>query len=186
MVVLAGCNEAPPAGASLEGLVLPSVDGFTIAPGGPNGALTTDQAANATPADPSGVRQRLVNPSFRGAFERVWRSGGDFVSVLVYGFVDDATAASFASFELKSVAASGTSEVFSAGRGPGEQAFTFVGGTRAAPGATDFCQGVWFAVQTVAVEVTHCSPSRPGYPSQVIDLGNRELDQITGISAATP
>jgi hypothetical protein len=178
------CQDATGTGSALAPLVLGTVGaGYTIPDKGPNGPLTLDQAATATPADPAAVKQRLGNGRFSGAFERVWRSGDQFVSILVYSFADAGAAASFATFEQRSIAASGSSTMFSAGRGPGEQVFTFVGATRAAVGTTQFCEGAWYAVESRAVEVTHCGASRPGYPNQVIDLANQELDLLTGINA---
>lgn len=188
MLALAACGDSTPtAGSSLSDVVLSSVgSGFAIPPSGPNGALTTDQAANATPASPSAVRDHLSSPDFAGAYERAWRRGDEFVTILVFGFVTGTTASSFAAFELQAIAASGTAEVYSAGRALGEKAFLFSGSTRASSATTQFCQGVWFAAQTDAVEVTHCSPTRPDYPNQVIDLGNQELDLIVGFSAPSP
>ena len=183
------CQDATGTGSGLAPLVLGSVgSGWAIPEKGPNGALTLDQAAAATPADPTAVRHRLDTGRFSGAFERVWRSGDQFVSILVYSFADAGSAASFATFELRSIAATGTAVMYTAGRGPGEKVFTFAGATRAAVGTTQFCEGAWYAVETSAVEVTHCGASRPGYPNQVIDLANQELDLITGINAgsATP
>ena len=185
-LVLAACGDSTP-GASLGDAVLSSVgSGYAIPSSGPNGALSVDQVASATPASPSAVKQRLAGPDFAGAFERVWRRQDEFVTIIVLGFVTQAKASAFAAFEVQSIAASGTAEVFPAGLAPDEHVFTFAGATRASSKTTQFCQGAWFAVQTDAVEVTHCSPDRPAYPNDLIDLANQELNHILGISAGPP
>lgn len=171
VALLSACGESTGSGASLAGLALEqSVSGYGLQRDA-SGPLSADLLAAATPAAPDAVRAELERLGLRGAYQRTWTSGDDFVDDIVVDFATHSAAADFVAFEAQAVQSGGAGSAYTMESVPGARAFVLVSTTRAG-GRTAFCRGAWFAVATRAYEVLSCgaAPTAAQYADGLVEL----------------
>lgn len=181
MAALAACGES--AGSqSLANVVLNTTpQGFHSQVVGDNGVLSIDDAASATPADPSTVHRYLDSSSWRGAYARVWVSGANYVEDLGFLFAAGSGAQGLVDLEIRQIKTGQGNYVYPVTDIPGAQGFILYSQTRVG-GRNVFCNGIWFAHDADAFELLTCGAT----PGDDFRASQMAADQFRAVGGELP
>ena len=181
VLLLAGCGAGPGnSDTSLHTVALApesAPSGYSPQSIGDGGYLSTSDAAAATPAEPSQV-QPFLGTGWRGAFERVWTSGSDYIDDIVFSFDSADLTARFLKMETGALSANSANYTYALPSIPGSTAFILYTQTRA-QSRNVFCSGVWFAQASRAFEVLTCGGTPQG-GNTALDLAVQQYQRAGG------
>lgn len=176
LILLSSCSApAPPDDGRLGSLLPPSVaDGYELVEPPASGPMDLDTASTATSATPAALRGQLGRTGFRGGHARIWRrTADDFVGLLLFELADGRRAAELVAFMDAHHREKPSAQRFTPEGIPGAAGVAL---NARAPGSgrSLFCQIVWFAHRSLAVEARTCQ-GRPASVDRVVGLARLEL-----------
>lgn len=170
LLALSGCGESTaPASAAMASAVDSTLGSPQDVVRSATGPMDRELAAAATAVPAPMVEEFLRERGFRAGYSRVWSADGELVTALGYRFDDAASAAAFVGFVADRLATSRFHQPFTDPALAGSRGFSLVSKLR---GATQFCTGELFPVDTDALVVTRCAPYPLG-PSLITSLAHR-------------
>ena len=171
---------------SADMLVLPSVGaGFLTAPN-TDAAMDLDTAAKATVTPQSETGTQLARAGYASGWSHVWTdSASDQVAILAFVFTQGGKPTMFTAY-VRSYLGS-LSSAFAVSDGVIPEAFDYVLNGTVLGGTSVFCQGVFFALSSAAVEVRTCehAPSGEAQVEQLAATEYRWAAQQFGVAAPT-
>jgi hypothetical protein len=144
-------------------------------------ALSSNDVATATPADPARVGRFLGAASFRGAYVRVWKQDPDYVTLLAVAFDQPADAVKFVQLEKDDLSKGTNTYVTPHEQIPGSYVFVIHGQTRAGEHSV-ICEGVWLPAGRYAIETLTCS-STGAWATWAEQLAQQESDQVKQVAS---